>query len=194
MDREPIIVVSGLPRSGTSLMMKMLQAGGLDVLTDERRRADADNPKGYFEYEAVKALAQAHDWLSLAHGKAVKIISALLPHLPSSYEYRVIFMQRSMSEILASQKQMLLRRGEKWDEGGDAALARLFVSHLQHVEAWLGKQRNINVHYISYNEVMQSPADHVTKLDAFLGGGLDVQGMLAAVDVSLYRQRRQGRV
>lgn len=190
MGSEPIIVVSGLPRSGTSMMMKMLQAGGIEVLIDNRRRADADNPKGYFEYEEVKTLAQEHGWLAQARGKAIKIISALLEHLPPDYDYKIVFMRRSLNEILASQRQMLLRRGEKWDEAGDVSLAKLFASHLAHIEAWLGQQPNIEVLYISYNEVLQVPVDQVGRIADFLGVGLDAQGMHAAIDASLYRQRQ----
>jgi hypothetical protein len=110
---ERIVVVSGLPRSGTSMMMKMLEAGGIPVLTDYEREADEDNPKGYFEFERVKNLKDGDDaWLPQAKGKVVKVIAALLTDLPSSYEYEVIFMRRAMPEILASQRQMLIRRGE----------------------------------------------------------------------------------
>ena len=108
---DTIVVVSGLPRSGTSMMMQMLEAGGMDVLTDGRRTADEDNLKGYYEYEKVKALKTDNSWLPRAGGKAVKIISELLRHLPGTHTYRVIFMRRAMEEILASQDRMLIRRG-----------------------------------------------------------------------------------
>src|SRR5215813_2579369 len=108
---QPIIVVSGLPRSGTSMMMKMLAAGGLPVLVDAIRAADDDNPNGYFEFEPVKQLADGqNEWLTEAGGKVVKIISALLEYLPKSYHYKIIFMERELKEILASQQKMLSHR------------------------------------------------------------------------------------
>ena len=92
------------------MMMKMLEAGGVKLLEDNKRCADEDNPKGYFEYEKVKNLQKDSTWLSIARGKAIKIISMLLYHLPPVYRYRIIFMQRAMDEVLASQKRMLARR------------------------------------------------------------------------------------
>ena len=108
----PVTVVSGLPRSGTSMMMKMLDQAGLELVTDRLRQADEDNPKGYFEYEPVKQLARSADrtWLDDARGKGVKIISTLLRELPAHYNYKVVFMRRDLSEILASQAKMLARR------------------------------------------------------------------------------------
>ena len=135
---EFITVVSGLPRSGTSMMMKMLAAGGMPILTDNTRIPDDDNPGGYFELEKVKALKDGeNEWLSEAQGKAVKIISALLEHLPSQYQYRIIFIHRDLGEILASQKQMLVRRGEPADKIDDESLGALFQKHLLQVEKWL---------------------------------------------------------
>src|SRR5687768_1736541 len=112
MDRDVITVVSGLPRSGTSMMMKMLEAGGLEPVVDHVRKPDEDNPKGYYEFERVKALENDREWLPEAKGKFVKVISMLLRHLPADHRFKVIFMQRNMPEVLASQKKMLVRRGE----------------------------------------------------------------------------------
>ena len=110
-DPDPIVVVSGLPRSGTSMMMQMLEAGGMEVMTDGLRAADEDNLKGYFEYETVKALHTDRNWLPEARGKAVKIISELLKYLPETQTYRIIFLRRALEEVLASQDRMLVRRG-----------------------------------------------------------------------------------
>src|ERR1043165_1737839 len=119
--RKPITVVSGLPRSGTSMMMKMLEAGGMSLLVDNLRTADDDNPAGYYEFEPVKKLSQGDfDWLEEAQGKAVKVIAALLADLPSAYTYQIIFMRRDMFEILASQNKMLLNRGEDLKKISDA--------------------------------------------------------------------------
>ncbi len=189
IDPDLIAVVSGLPRSGTSLMMKMLDAGGLSPLTDHIRSADEDNPQGYYEFERVKKLKEDRDWLPDAKGKAVKVISALLTRLPAGYEYRVIFMRRNMSEILASQRQMLIRRGEPADSVNDAEMGALFARHLQQVEAWLAGQSNMRVLYVNYNELVKAPLAHAQRVNEFLGGRLDVARMAGAVDPNLHRQR-----
>ncbi|MEA3335274.1 MAG: sulfotransferase domain-containing protein [Chloroflexota bacterium] len=186
----PVIVVSGLPRSGTSMMMKMLEAGGLTVVTDQIRTADEDNPKGYYEFERVKQLDKGDtSWVSDAQGKVVKVISALLEHLPPDYDYNVIFLQRSIEEVLASQKRMLERRGEPTDRVSDEEMARLFAKHTQKVDLWLNSQPNISVLYVDYNEVVSNPHQSVGQANRFLGGHLDEQAMISAVDPQLYRNR-----
>jgi len=191
MDRRTIVIVSGLPRSGTSMMMKMLEAGGLEVLTDRLREADEDNPKGYYEFERVKQLEHDKTWLPEAEGKVVKIISQLLHHLPSDYAYKVVFMRRRMEEILASQERMLVRRGEEGGKISDDKLAALFRQHLERVRAWLDGQPNFDVTYVSYNEVLENPRDEAERVDAFLDEPLDVERMATVVDPSLYRQRTE---
>ena len=188
-DQSIITVVSGLPRSGTSLMMSMLAAGGLQPLTDEIRQADDDNPKGYYEFERVKQLKQDVSWLPSAQGKSVKIISSLLMTLPAGHHYKIIFMRRNMQEILASQRQMLIRRGQPDDKISDAEMAALFERHLQQVERWLDQQNNMSVLYVDYAHLVQIPVEQVPAVNAFLGGWLDEQKMLTAVDPKLYRQR-----
>jgi Sulfotransferase domain len=189
MDRETIVIVSGLPRSGTSMMMKMLEAGGLPLLTDHIRTADEDNPKGYYEFERVKKLAQDQSWLPEAKGKVVKVISALLRHLPVTYQYRVVFMQREMAEVLASQRQMLIRRGQPAD-GDDGKMAAAFRRHLTDIENWLAQQPNMQTLFISYNEILRHPSEETARLDQFLGNTLDAAAMVQAVDHALHRQRR----
>ncbi|MGQ9903686.1 MAG: sulfotransferase family protein [Anaerolineae bacterium] len=189
IDPNVIVVVSGLPRSGTSLMMKMLAAGGLPPLTDNIRSADEDNPKGYYEFERVKKLKEDCAWLPDAKGKAVKVISALLMQLPAGYEYRVIFMRRNMSEILASQRQMLIRRGEPADAISDADMAALFDKHLRQIESWLASQPNMPTLSVNYNDLIAAPLAGAERVNAFLGGRLDVAKMVGAVDPSLHRQR-----
>ena len=191
-DQDVITIVSGLPRSGTSMMMKMLEAGGIPPLTDEIREADADNPKGYYEFERVKQLDKDDtDWLQQARGKAVKIIGALLVHLPPDYEYKVIFMRRQIDEILRSQKQMLVRRGEPTEKVDDVEMSELFSKHVNHITSWIAKQPNMQVIYVSYNDVLQHPVDHANRINQFLGGALDVGEMVNVIDPDLYRQRRQ---
>ncbi len=185
-----ITVVSGLPRSGTSMMMQMLASGGLSIMTDAIRQADADNPRGYFEVERVKRLKQGDSaWLVEAEGKAIKIISALLEYLPATHRYKVIFMQRTLEETLASQRKMLIRRGEDPARISDEELARLFQKHLQKIEVWLAAQPNIAVLYINYNQMVGQPQPFVNRIAEFLDGRVDRTQMLAAVDHSLYRNR-----
>ena len=184
-----IVIVSGLPRSGTSMMMQMLAAGGLDPLTDNIRIADEDNPGGYFELERVKQLETDKAWLEEAKGRAVKLISALLKHLPRTHSYKVIFMRRAMQEILKSQRQMLIRRGEPTDNVPDEKMAAMFEKHLAQVESWLAAQTNIDTIYISYNEVMKDPGPNAERINQFLGGSLNVRAMAEVADRALYRQR-----
>lgn len=190
MAMDEIVVVSGLPRSGTSMMMKMLAAGGLTPLTDGQREADEDNVGGYYEFEQVKKVAQDPGWLEEARGKVVKVISRLLYDLPKTYHYRVIFMQRHLDEVLASQQQMLQRRGRADGGGGDAELKRLFQKHLDEIGKWLGEQANFSVLYVNYNEMLSQPDAKVQELVRFLGGTLDAARMSAVVDQQLYRQRQ----
>ena len=189
-EAEFITIVSGLPRSGTSMMMKMLEAGGMLPYTDNIRTADDDNPKGYYEFERVKKLPDGDtNWLPDAGGKAVKVISALLEHLPVEYNYRVLFMQRKMEEILASQKQMLIRSGQPTDRVGDEQLADMYGKHLAKVKTWLENQANMRVIYLDYNQMLVDPQKSADQVNIFLGEGLDPQAMAAVVDTSLYRQR-----
>ena len=173
-------------------MMKMLAAGGLEPLTDNIRTADEDNPKGYFEFERVKQIEHDKAWLEDARSRVVKLISALLKYLPPSYQYKVIFMKRAMPEILASQRQMLMRRGEPADKVQDEKMAAIFNKHLAQVEAWLAEQPFIDVLYVNYNEVLKDPRSHAEQIDRFLGGSLAVTDMIEVVDRALYRQQHSG--
>ncbi len=189
MNREVVTIVSGLPRSGTSMMMSMLVAGGVEALTDNLREADDDNPRGYLEFERVKDLAKDKAWLKDAAGKAVKVVSSLLQHLPPEYDYKVIFMLRKVGEVLASQKQMLVRRGQPTDEVSDERMAEAFRRHLKDVQAWLARQPNVEVVYVDYNELLENHAASVQTINQFLGGGLDTPAMVLVIDKRLYRQR-----
>jgi hypothetical protein len=187
-----ITIVSGLPRSGTSMMMKMLEAGGLPPLTDNIRTADEDNPKGYYEFERAKQLPKGDvAWLPDARGKVVKVIAALLPSLPGGYHYRVIFMQRAMPEVLASQRQMLIRRGEDPNKIPDDVMAKLFEKHLRQVDDWINQQANVERLDVNYNEMLKNPQPFLVQINAFLGNQLDAPRMATVVDPSLHRQRRE---
>jgi hypothetical protein len=189
-DNDAIIVVSGLPRSGTSMMMKMLAAAPIDIFTDKLRVADEDNPDGYFEFERVKNLKDGDfEWLPQAKRKAVKIISALLEFLPPQFNYRVIFMQRKMSEILASQRRMLAHRSTSDGSVDDKTMAELYVKHLDTVKRWLSRQPNFRVLELDYNRLLADPTKDLGRLSQFLRRPLDVEKMRAVINTGLYRQR-----
>lgn len=185
----PIVIVSGLPRSGTSMMMKMLAEGGLQILTDAIRAADDDNPNGYFEFERVKQMtAGDRKWLDEAGGKVVKVISALLEHLPSGYSYKIIFMERAIQEVLASQKKMLDHRGEQ-NKVSDVEMEEQYRAHLAAVKPWLARQPNMEVLYVGYNAMMSDPEPHCHRIIDFLGLPLNFEKMLAVPNERLYRNR-----
>jgi hypothetical protein len=191
----PIVVVSGLPRSGTSMMMQMLAAGGLDPLTDGRRTADDSNPEGYFELEAVKDLdktaAQADGlaWLANARGKAVKILTPLLQYLPETYNYRVILMQRPLDEVITSQNTMLARAGEATDVVPAATVITQYETHLRKVQALLANHACFETLTVRYGDVIADPRAQAERVSRFTGGGLAVDRMAAAVHARLYRNR-----
>ena len=191
---EPVVVVSGLPRSGTSMVMQMLSAGGLACATDGIRAADEDNPRGYFEVERVRRLDKEGDrsWLQEYQGRAVKVISFLLRHLPGDLRYRVLLIHRDLQEVLASQRRMLLRRGEDPDAVPEPEMARTFADHLREVEAFLEEAGNFDTLRLDHGRVLADPAAAAGAIDGFLGGGLDRGAMAAAVDGSLHRNRRGG--
>jgi hypothetical protein len=191
MERDYVVVVSGLPRSGTSMMMKMLEAGGQEILTDNLREADANNPKGYYEFERVKDLKDGDlAWLPDAKGKVVKIVTGLITFLPADYSYKVIFMQRDLTEILSSQKKMLGRLGKGDDNIPDDQMAKIYQEHLKQVKAWLFKQPNMEVLYVNYNAMVAGPLEALHRVNALLGGDMDVSTMAAVVDRELYRERK----
>jgi hypothetical protein len=184
-----VVIVSGLPRSGTSLMMQMLQAGGVPLLVDHIRRADEDNPKGYFEFEPVKQLRKDASWLEKAEGRAVKVIYRLLYELPDDREYRVIFMRRPLGEVLRSQAIMLERRGVKADSANDAALEGIFERELRRVEDWLMSNPHMVALSVSYPDTLSHPEEIAMKVAGFLGLELKVEEMVKVVTPSLHRQR-----
>ncbi len=187
---KPVVVVSGLPRSGTSMMMKILEAGGIPLLIDGLRTADSDNPKGYYEFERVKKLKEGDTaWLPDARGKAVKIISALLQFLPGGCDYRVVFMRRNIGEVLASQRKMLINRGSDPNLVHDDKMAVLFQKHLKQTEAWVKSTPGVQYIFMDYNRMLSDPEPHLRQLNRFFGGKLNMDSMAAAIDPDLYRQR-----
>lgn len=189
---DAITIVSGLPRSGTSMMMSMLEAGGIPPVTDGIRSADEDNPKGYYEFERVKKVKEDKSWMPGAKGKVVKMISQLLLDLPTEgYQYRIVFMRRRIEEILASQKEMMKRRGTLKDGGpSDKDMGDMLLKHVDQVLKWVDKQPTMQLLEVDYNATLKNSAPHIAALNAFLGGNLNVAAMTAVVDKDLYRQRK----
>ena len=189
---KSVVVVSGLPRSGTSMMMRMLDVGGLPVLSDNVRTPNEDNPMGYYEFERVKKMPDGDfEWLKDAAGRVVKVLAVLLTHLPDKYSYKVLFMRRNMEEMLDSQRAMLVRRGEVTDRVDDHEMARLFEEHLIDLYAWMDAKSNVRYLEVDYNAVLKDPFYWVEKIQQFLDIKLDVAGMISVVDPALYRQRQQ---
>ena len=187
---DTITVVSGLPRSGTSMMMRALQAGGLPVLADGQRTADEDNPLGYFELEQVKRTVADPSWIDKARGRAVKVIARLLPDLPVGQRYRILFMRRDLDEVLRSQQKMLERRGEP-PGPPDEEMRRLLLGHVLETEDWLRTRPDMMTLFVSYNRMVAEPRAQADRVNRFLDGALDLPKMIAAVDASLYRQRKE---
>lgn len=185
-DSSIIYVVSGLPRSGTSMMMQMLQAGGLEALTDQLRTEDENNPKGYLEFEKVKALAKDNSWIGESQGKVVKVIAQLLRFLPANFRYKIIFMQRDMQEVLTSQQKML----GKDTNAIPSTLADVFSKQLAATEAWIKTQPNMEILYLNYSDIVADPAKNAAQINHFLGNILDPERMVSAVDGGLYRNKK----
>jgi hypothetical protein len=184
-----ITIVSGLPRSGTSLMMQMLAAGGMPILSDGERQADVDNPRGYLEWERIKQLPKDPACIAEAEGKSVKVISLLLLSLPEGHEYRVVFMQRPLDEVLASQEVMLHHRGTAKPSTDASVVAAAFEKNLRAVNAWLDSKDYVKTLRVSYHDVLNGPEDIAKKLTQFLGVGLNMEAMTRQVDSTLYRNR-----
>jgi hypothetical protein len=184
-----ITIVSGLPRSGTSLMMQMLDAGGLPVLSDGERKADTDNPKGYLEWERIKQLPKDPSLIAEAEGKVVKVISQLILSLPPGHDYRIVFMQRPLPEVLKSQDEMLRRRGNTDANANTSAIEEAFQRHLIEVNKWLAGKANMQVLRMHYHRVLREPKAVAEEVAAFLQVPLDVEAMVRQVDGSLYRNR-----
>ncbi len=192
MNRNDIVtIVSGLPRSGTSMMMMMVEAAGLTPLIDGVRTADDDNPKGYYEFERVKKIKEDTAWLEDAKGKVVKMISQLLLDLPEGYAYRIIFMRRAIGEILASQKQMLVRRGTFKEDGvGDDQMGEMLCKHVDMVLSKVAGMADAELIEVDYNALLTGETESIGRINTLLGGDLNTNAMAAVIDKSLYRQRK----
>lgn len=187
--KDFITIVSGLPRSGTSLMMQMIDRGGIPALTDHVRVADEDNPKGYYEFEAVKRTRKDASWLEQAPGKVVKMVHLLLLDLPLNREYRVVFTKRHLEEVVKSQNIMLERQSKQGTDTEREKIIRAFSAQMKQVDKWIQDHDCFKILYVDYNEIMRDPAPSVKAINEFLGGDLDTEAMMGVVDPSLYRNR-----
>jgi hypothetical protein len=190
MDLDFVTVVSGLPRSGTSMMMQALEAGGIPVITEHIRESDEDNPKGYYEFEPVKQTKTDSSWVSEAVGKVVKMVYRLLYDLPGGFEYRIVFMRRNIDEIMLSQKTMLERSGKKGADASTEKMVELFTRELEKVDKWIAEQDNFSMISVDYGEMIESAESQCQRVNEFLGGKLNADKMLSVVDPSLYRNRK----
>lgn len=190
VDHNQIItVVSGLPRSGTSLMMQLLVAAGREALTDGKRGADADNPLGYYEYEQVLDLAKDTAWIPQARGKVVKIVAQLLPYLPRTEHYHVIFMERNLGEVIASQRAMLERQGRRGAELDAQKLAETYITQLTRLQKQLAARPELRVLPVNYNQLLAEPVSVLPQLAEFLGAPFDAVRAAAAIRPDLRRQK-----
>jgi hypothetical protein len=189
MLRNEIVIVTGLPRSGTSMMMRMVSAAGIEALTDHVRAADADNPHGYFEFEGVKNTKADPSWLPGAVGKVVKMIHVLIPDLPRGFGYRIILMQRDMDEVVASQQTMLARTGRA-GAANSAALKRVYAAQLESARRWMDSNPDCTRLEVEYASVIADPDGQAKRVAAFLGVAEAAGRMAAAVDPGLYRNRK----
>jgi hypothetical protein len=189
--RPFVTIVSGVPRSGTSLMMSMLVAGGLEPVQDGVRAADEDNPRGYYELEAVKRLRDDASWVAGAAGKVVKVVHVHVKDLPrAGVEYRVVLMKRDLGEVLKSQRKMLERRGKPGGSLSDERAAQLFARQVEDLERLLASEPAFRWMPVSYNDLVRDPVPLAAAVNRFLGGGLDEEAMRKQVDPGLYRSGR----
>lgn len=186
---EVITIVSGLPRSGTSMVMQILEAGGMHLLQDNVRIPDEDNPKGYFEFELVKQMKTDVSWLDSAGGKAIKIIYALLPYLPCHFQYNILYLHRDLEEVISSQTTMLTRIGKRGAGASPDTLKSIFQKETDKSMKWLSTQPNIRVLTVHHRDLIENPGKATGEINAFLGGILNVQAMEQVVDPSLYRNK-----
>jgi hypothetical protein len=174
--------------------MQLLQLGGYPLCVDNLRAPDTDNPKGYYEYEPVRSIHRDASFMSAAEGKAIKVVSHLLQFLPPQYDYRVLFVERDLSEVLLSQQKMISRlRGVPVSCAGDGALSDidLYRRHLIWIRDWLGRQENIETFYLSHAAILNAPREAAVRLNTFLWGSLALDRMSGGVDPALYRSREE---
>ena len=184
-----IIVVTGLPRAGTSLIMQILQSMGIELFTDNKRSPDKSNPKGYFEHELVKSIEKDSSWIKNVKGKAIKIVSPLLLYLPINYSYKIIFMNRDLDEIVQSQENMLLMKGVKKSQIEPEWLKQIFAKDLKHARTWIQELPNSESLGLSHSILLKNPELELEKIKKFLNINVDLKNAINVIDKKLYRAR-----
>jgi len=184
-----ITVVSGLPRSGTSLMMQMLDAGGMELFSDNIRQPDRSNPRGYCEFERVKSLNRDSSWLYETEKSAVKIVAHWLHFLPPEFEYSIVFMERELEEVIKSQDEMLKFAGRPARKYNLDLIANSYRRLIEVTKSWLSSQKNINTIYINHHEVITNPSHVAERINKFLGNILNDNQMPSVIDHALYHQK-----
>lgn len=186
-----VTIVSGLPRSGTSMMMRMLMLGGLPPLTDGVRASDADNPHGYFEFEQVKDPATYPRWMDQAQGGAVKLVSRFIPHLPATHRYRIVFMHRAIDDVLRSQRKMALHySGTDWQSQMLDELERSYCNDVDLCLRWARQRPNVDLLEVCYEDVLKRPCEQIERLARFLAPRtIDLDSMRSAIDHKLNHGR-----
>ena len=185
-----ITIVSGLPRTGTSMMMNILKESGIAILTDQTRIADNHNPRGYFEYQPAKELPEGNiSWLESAEGKAVKVISFYIHHLPPKYEYKVLFMERTIEEIVMSQQKIVIDENKRIHKKEVKMMEDYFKDHIRKTKTWISLQPNFTVHYFSYNNMVANPQEYTSILSEFLECEIKGSVLTKVIDEKLYTQR-----
>jgi len=189
MNRDYVTIVSGLPRSGTSLMMRMIGEGGIPILSDGLRVPDEDNPNGYYEFERVRRTRQDPSWIPDALGKVVKMVHLLLLELPLTHEYRVVFMRRDLREVVKSQNRMLTRLNKPTDDLPEERVAEIYKRQIETTLTYLQSHDDyFRVIEVDYNVLIKNPLDLVRRVGAFFDG-LNTDEMVKAIDVRLYRNQ-----
>ena len=188
---EGMVVVSGLPRSGTSMLMRVLRGGGVPLMVDDIRAADENNKLGYFEFEPVKSLgsgvARDLSWIAEARGKGVKVVAPLLRHLPAGIPARIIVLHRPLAQVLASQEAMKERLGTAGRSTSTAMLARRYATEMERIDGLVAARPAWRVLHVSYERMLADPAGECRRIGVFLGDRFDADRAAAGVDRS---QRR----
>ena len=172
------------------MLMQMLEAGGLEIFTDKERKPDDNNPKGYYEHEAVKGLVKNKKWLPGAEGKVVKVVANLLPHLPPRFKYKVVFIERDLHEVLASQRKMLNRLGKKTrDETYPTGLMQAFETQVEKAKAWASRQANVEILYVRHADIIENPFVAAMQVHEFFNHQLLPELMAQVPDAKLHREK-----
>ena len=186
---DHVTIVSGFPRSGTSMMMQILQAGGMPVLCDDISRANEHNPRGYLEYSKTRTIVKDSSWIKDAKGMAIKVMAVHLRFIPPEHNYRVIFMRRNVDEIIFSREIMSRKSGRSIAIGVPEFNPEWYNRILNRCSEWMLSQNNIVTYYCDYNDMISNTKEGIDRLNDFLIPNLDTNAMISAVDPKLYRQR-----